>query len=238
MTLDTLEAAGLEHELKFRLPSRHSHAALTYLSSLCRRDPKYPSNVVSSIYYDTPGLDLLGEKSESHHFKIKVRLRWYQDAAGNAASEASFLELKYRYGSRRKKLRVQAPLAARWLAGTRLDHPSLRDAPLLLASLQLAPPRGLHPMLVVRYRRHRFVDPPSGSRICLDTDVRPTRVNARRVHRRNPAPLADAVLEVKNPNGELPGRLGPLLRTGVRLDSFSKYGACFESVLGPSLGRH
>ncbi len=238
MTLDTSQTQSLEHELKFRLSSWHSHAMLAYLSSLCRRDPKYPQNVVSSIYYDTPGLDLLGEKSDSHLFKTKVRLRWYQDAGGKVPNEASFLELKYRYGSRRKKLRVATDLGAGWLSRARLDHPALRDAPLLLGSQQLAPPRGLHPMLVVRYQRHRFVDPSSGSRICLDTAIGPGRVNAQRVHRRNPAPLEDAVLEVKNQSGDLPAQLRPILRAGARLDSFSKYAACFESVLGPNLVRH
>src|SRR5687767_2212420 len=114
--------AALERELKFVLPEAQAAGALSLLRALCRPDPRYGAARVSTIYYDTPALQLLGEKLDSDFYKLKVRLRWYESPDLEATS---FLELKSRVGSLRHKARVATPLRARWLDTASLEERAL-----------------------------------------------------------------------------------------------------------------
>ncbi len=184
-----------------------------------------------SIYYDTLDLRFFQEKLASDDRKTKVRVRWYEDPVRGRVLPASFLEVKYRLGSRRKKLRVKAQEPAAWFSGTSLESPRLLPIPSRLRSIGLEPPAGLQPLLTVRYHRRRFVEPLSRSRISLDTAISVHRANRRLLPWRKSIPLDTGVLEVKNMMGDLPARLRPLLGTGIRLSSFSKYGACLQMLL-------
>ncbi len=82
------------------------------LRALLREDRRHPANVVVSIYYDTRGVDLLHDKIDGQRFKTKVRLRWYEKLAAGQPESPVFAELKYRIGSRRRKLRARAPLGS------------------------------------------------------------------------------------------------------------------------------
>lgn len=228
------EEAELEHELKFLLPASRIAPALTCLSKLCRPDPKYPANEVHSLYYDTPGLELLYGKLNGDLYKTKVRLRWYRSAAADNdgwGDGGTFIEIKQRFGTRRKKIRAQAPWRADWVAGNSLGHADLLAAPASLGPAGTAMAGWLQPYLVVSYLRRRFDDPLSGSRISLDTKLAVERVNPRRLALR-PASLSTvAVLEIKNRHGEVPASLDPLLTIGSSRAAFSKYGACFSAAL-------
>lgn len=235
----TGDEAGLEHEIKYLLPPSRIAPALACLRSLCRPDPVYPSNEVHSLYYDTPGLELLYAKLNGDLYKTKVRLRWYRDGAvgnGGWGEGGSYIEVKQRFGSRRKKLRAEAPWRADWIAATSLGHSELLEGPASLGPLGRAMVGWLQPYLVVSYERRRFDDPLSDTRISLDTNLAVERVNPGRLALR-PASLSSlAVLEIKNRRGELPARLRPLLTIGSRRAAFSKYGACFSAALTGSAG--
>ena len=88
------------------------------------------------------------------------------------------------------------------------------------------------PALVVRYRRRRFVDPASGSRLSLDTAIRPCAIRQGFPVGRLGVPLRSAVVEVKNHAGVPPPALAPLLGRLTRGISFSKYERCFAAALG------
>lgn len=220
-------ASPAEYELKYLLPRAAVPAARGALRTLCRRDGAHPRNDVVTTYYDTPDLDCLRDKLASHHDKVKLRLRWYAAAAG-PADGPSFLELKFRIGAHRRKLRVEAPFRAAWLESAALDHPLLVRLPERLRDLGLIPSAGLRPVLTVRYSRRRYFEPGSGSRISLDAEIRTARVSPSLLPPPPPLPLGTAVLEVKNRVGELPPNLRPILRLGARRGSFSKYLACYE----------
>ncbi len=223
-------ASPPEFELKYLLPGPAAAAALGALRTLCRPDRRYPCNDVLTIYYDTPELDCLRDKLASHLYKAKLRLRWYE-GAGAGADGGSFLELKFRLGPRRRKLRLETPLEAGWLRTAALDDRRLERLPARLRSLELIPPAGLRPVLTVRYRRRRFVEPCTGSRVSLDSEIRTASVNRRLLRTPPRWPLRQTVLEVKNRSGELPPNLRPLLRLGARRSSFSKYLGCFERAV-------
>jgi hypothetical protein len=219
---------GLEREVKFVLPEARGTVALALLRALCRPDPKYPATVVSTIYYDTPGLQLLAEKLDSDYLKLKVRLRWYGNPGPRTGPAVSFLEVKNRVGGLRDKARVGTPLPAGWLDTVSLDDPALVRVLELAAPLGIPLPMPLRPVLMLRYSRSRFVEPVSGTRVSLDLDIAAVRGPLGAIHG---GTLPVAVLEIKGGGDDLPRTLGPLAHLGARRTSFSKYGAAARTFL-------
>jgi hypothetical protein len=214
----------LERELKFVLPSSRAGFAGRLLQTLCKPDGQYPDADVWTVYYDSPGFDSLDEKLNSDYLKTKIRLRWYA-APGGAGEGPVFLEAKQRVGNRRDKVRVRLPVPAETLAGRRLDDAAFRLAPELLAANGILLGPDWQPMLALRYRRRRFVDVPTGTRVSLDSEIMATSVNPRYLFARKLGPLRVAVVEVKGSAEVLPGALRPLLALGLRKESLSKYAA-------------
>jgi hypothetical protein len=223
---------ALEHELKFVFPAARGAEVLARLSALTLPDPGHPANVVASIYYDTPALDSLYEKIDSHLAKVKYRLRWYEEPGVGAGDEPGFLEVKRRFGTRRAKRRTAVPLTASRLAGSSLLDPALAALPRELWRIGVPPPPGLTPCVALRYERHRFVDPAGPTRLNLDRGIVLAASDPRRLPPGPRAPLPVAVLEVKNREGRLPRRLAALLPPGWRLVSLSKYAVCFLAARG------
>ena len=216
--------AGGELERKLLLPDEAAPAALRLLERRCRADPAFPVGIVSSIYYDTPDLALLDEKLDSDFVKTKVRLRWYSDLDTGRPGPEAWLELKRRLGPTRTKLRKRTGRSGAWAAEEPLDSPELLH---LLGLLGRADglPRRLRPVLEVRYARHRFVDPESGSRVCLDHEIRVPRTARARLGTAASGALRVAVVELKFPGHAQPALLRTLGALGCRPSSFSKYAA-------------
>jgi VTC domain len=211
-----------ERELKFTLPSGRAHLARRRLESLCRRDPEFPSAIVWTVYYDTPALASLGEKLNSDYLKRKIRVRWYSDLAGRVTGPA-FVEAKMRLGTHRSKVRARVPYPADEIARWDLQDPRLLGLPLLLREHGILGQGSWQPMMLIRYRRDRFIEPLTQSRVSLDTDIVASAVNPRFQSVTDRSPLATAVLEVKGRCDELPPALRPLLSLGMHKRSFSKF---------------
>jgi len=226
-----LEPHQLERELKFLLPAARGVLARSVLDAVCKTDVEYPAATLSTIYFDTPDLRFLGEKVNSDYLKTKVRLRWYAPIGGQDDSARAFLEIKMRVGDRRRKARLQTALTARTLTDLPFDSPEFEEV------LELARPQGfqlparLLPVLLIRYDRHRFVEPLSSSRISIDMNIRAPRGHHRLVRDPAPVTLRHAVLEVKGGGTELPRVLHPLIRMGARRGSSSKYAAAAFAML-------
>jgi hypothetical protein len=212
----------LERELKFVMPAARVDVVHRSLAMMCRADAKYPDADVHTVYYDTPAFASLYEKLNSDYLKLKVRVRWYA-APGGRGDGPVFLEAKKRIGNRREKLRVRLPFTADEVHGRALDDPIFQSLPARLAAAGVALQADWQPMVALRYRRRRFVDPPTGSRLSLDSDIQATRVNPRFLFVRSLGVLPIAVLEVKGYADELPGHLRGLLPLGLRKQSLSKY---------------
>jgi hypothetical protein len=86
------------------------------------------------------------------------------------------------------------------------------------------------PVLQLRYRRDRFTEPVTRARVSLDAEIRAAAVNHRFITACDTTALGLAVLEIKGAEEELPQRLRPLLRLGMRQRSFSKYLAVYQHV--------
>ncbi len=215
-------ASSGERELKFTVPAGRVHLARRRLDSLCRRDPEFPSAIIWTIYYDTPAFVSLGEKINSDYLKRKIRVRWYSDLEGRASGPA-FVEAKLRVGTRRSKARAVLPYPAEEVASWDLDDRRLLSFPLLLRDHGILDQDAWQPMIQIRYRRDRFIEPLTRSRVSLDADISGSAVNTRFFPVADLSPVSTAVLEVKGRGDELPALLRPLLALGMHKRSFSKF---------------
>jgi hypothetical protein len=228
VALERTSGSG-DHELKFSLPAGRVDLVRRLLDDTCRRDVDYPAALVWTIYYDTPDLRALAEKLNSDYLKSKVRLRWYSDLEGQVSGSA-FIEAKARVGNRRVKVRTAAPHAAPVIASWSLQDPRLLAFPRLLRPQGIAVGDDWQPVLQLRYRRDRFTEPVTRARVSLDADIRAAAVSHRFIAACDATALGLAVLEIKGAEEELPQRLRPLLRLGMRQRSFSKYLAVYQHV--------
>ena len=229
MVYSTIPVLAGERELKYGLPSARADIARRLLDRYCRRDPAFPEAVVWTIYYDTPGLRSLGEKINSDYLKQKVRVRWYSDLDGRPAGP-SFVEAKLRVGNRRLKVRAPLPYSAGELASWDLQDPRLLQLPLALKEQGIDLRNPWRPVLLLRYRRDRFIEPISGSRVSLDADIAAAAVHPGSLSAADFSPLGSAVVEVKGSADELPLALRGLLHLGAQKCSFSKYLAVYSHM--------
>lgn len=218
-----------ERELKFTLANARAHVARRWLERTCRRDPEFPTAIVWTVYYDTPDLVSLGEKINSDFLKRKIRVRWYGNESGPVTGPA-FVEAKCRVGTQRSKVRERLPFPAEQVADWDLQDPRFRALPALLREHGIVAHGSWLPLLLLRYRRDRFVEPLSRSRVSLDSDIAAAAVNPRVLSGCDLSPLNVAVLEVKGAGDRLPIALQSLLQLGMHKRSFSKYLAVYAHM--------
>lgn len=212
----------MSFESKYVAASHIAPQMLRRLEASCRADGEHPTNRVHSVYFDTPQLEAIAEVDNGDYHKLKIRLRWYTDAGG--AATTGYLECKRKRGPQRAKGRVAVPdfdselplHDGRWLR-----------LPPRLATAGHPIPRGqLQPTLHISYRRHRFVEPLTGMRLALDSNIRVVRANRRfsalAAIAAVPAPFM--VFEAKGDQRRLPPTLAFVRAFGARRQSFSKYG--------------
>ena len=228
LTSDT-QTAACDRELKYGLPAGRAGLARRMLSAACRPDDEYPSGCVWTIYYDTPGLASLREKVNSDYLKLKIRLRWYSGLDRVPAGPA-FIEAKRRVGTRREKVRLELPYTAPDLADWALEDGRLAALPQLLRTKGIALHGIWHPVVLLRYRRERFVEHLSRARVNLDTDIAALALHSGFSSTNTPGPLGFAVVEVKGSHNELPIVLRNLVCLGARKLSVSKFLAIHRHV--------
>jgi VTC domain-containing protein len=224
-----LPAASGDRELKYVLPVGRVGLARRMLAASCRADQEYPSAFVWTIYYDTPRLASLSEKINSDYLKLKIRLRWYSELDWSPRGGA-FIEAKRRVGSRRDKVRFEVPHPAAELAQWSLEDKRLTMLPRLLGAHGITLHDIWHPVILIRYRRDRFVEPVSRARVNLDSEIAALALHSGLSSTFDPGPLALGVVEVKGWEEELPIALRNLLVLGARKQSFSKFHAVHRYV--------
>ncbi len=205
-----------------------------WLDFHCVRDPKYYSSVVSTVYFDTPQLQLYREKRNGDYLKSKIRLRWYEDwrEMKPGKTVCGFLELKRRVGVLRQKERIEVSLSSQSLLDNPLKNKEIMELPVLMKQTAENLPEMLAPMLHIQYNRYRFVDPQSASRVSLDTDICCLNVNDDYLAGFPPIFLDAGVMEFKGTNRELPATFLPIMDY-ITKDAFSKYARCFEHLMQP-----
>jgi hypothetical protein len=220
-----------QHETKFVINNSAVHLIIQWLRCRCVGDRQFPAGIVSSIYYDTRDWRFLREKINSDYLKTKVRLRWYADIDSEEPEDESYLEAKYKVGSRREKVRIRTDFSGKWLSRVSLDNKKLLGIPDLLRSKGVMVGAALCPAFKITYKRLRFLEPTTGARLSVDYDIRAADVNRQMLPRANPFVLRSAVFELKGPMRELPDVLGQLTALGCRKQSFSKYSACYARIM-------
>ena len=224
-----------QREWKYVFANRRARLLGDWLETRCRPDPLFAAGRITSIYFDTPEGSLLDEKLNSDYLKTKVRLRWYGDWITGAPAGGVFLEVKQRIGSTRRKFRRVLDWAAEELEAMPLEDPRLLAIPRLAMEAGFFFVRPLRPAICLAYRRRRYLEPETGTRICLDQDIAPVRIHGERggVARQ---PIPEGVFEVKGTAEQLPAALQPLMALGCRRQSFSKYERCMEQRIPAAPG--
>ena len=140
------------------------------------------------------------------------------------------LEVKLKRGGLRDKLRLPVDVSATELCSVGLAELHRPNVTALLRSHGVVSASPLFPMFQIDYTRVRLVHPASGAGLCLDYDIRVSRINRRLVSRHDPRLLPQGVFEMKGRRTRLAYDLSFLTRFGCRKQSFSKYLACFRQL--------
>lgn len=188
--------------------------------ALGREGLRYP---ISSLYLDTPALDLYRGTTEAHKNRFKLRIRAYTDRE----EDLVFLEIKKRANLivRKRRVAVKRSQAIALLQG-RLPS-GVRDA-VFEEFAQLTMRIGARPMLRVRYKREAYEstgrDP---VRVTLDTElmhsVTPDADLGLANGRWEETPTEGIILEVKFTDA-CPSWATNMLRTlGLERTSVPKY---------------
>ena len=221
----------LVNERKFSGSAHCLQQALAIVEARCSHDDWFPEGIVNSIYFDTPGLRAYHEKANGDNIKTKIRVRWYGEADSLPAEVPVFIEVKGRIGSARNKVRHETTAPRGLLTATPLEGFALIDF-LVANSKALGVPvsREWGPVCCISYRRRRFFDVPSMSRVSIDFDIEARRFNRAMFPWARPVALDSIVCEFKNKGGEPPIWAEHMLAAGLRYGSFSKYGRCMERL--------
>ena len=224
-----------ESELKFTFESSVAASIKYGVESVCIADEAFSENVISSVYFDTSDWVFAMDKASSDYLKTKVRLRWYRDERANRESTSSkcFLEFKRKIGSKRTKKRVLMPFdgeeaISRLQEGGCMDmirgHIS-ENAPDLVGFF-------IEPKFVVRYKRSRYYEPFSDTRISFDTDIHAFSVGRNFAQFSADIILNESVLEVKGVCDDMPQALRSFHAGRLRKAAFSKYYESFKLLTG------
>ncbi len=217
-------------EYKFLVDPRRRETVSAWLSHACLPAPEFPVGRVTSCYYDTRDWDSYFESIDGDFSKQKIRLRWY-DALPWSGLATAFLEAKEKEGFETWKRRVQLDLDASPLRNRELSVALPNTAlQLALADLGVFDAPGLLPAVLISYRRERFVEPVSGLRLALDSEIEAYQLR----HGTNwpMTRLPSVVLEVKGRFTELPLKLRGLKRFAEVWSAHSKYSLAVEALAG------
>jgi hypothetical protein len=232
-------------EQKFFIAPKDVAWARALLRRTCRLDPQFPVGQVNSVYFDTMDLDQHERSTSGDLVKDKVRIRWYGEeldphrplVGHNAAPPVVgrkitvWLELKSRRGFSSTKQRLPLSVLSERLAWQELPYGIVPPNTLTytMARFGFFPPGRILPVITISYFRHRFVEPVTGYRLSIDSNIRSSLLIPGRGCNERGLELPGAVVEVKSPSPDLPLSLRELVEIGSSWTRLSKYSACHDS---------
>jgi hypothetical protein len=220
-------------ERKFFVPPAKTIFARSLLSHTCLPDGKYPQGTINSLYFDTPDLDHFQKSDDGNYERDKICIRWYDNPGDLKGMVPVYLELKSKKGfvSRKKRRKIFVPaerlkriqyddtiVARNVISGTLTEFGYFSKEPLI-------------PVIVVTYRRFRFTEIMTGTRLSFDWRICSTLTNHVLGHTRLNLMLEGGVIEIKSPTVEIPVSLRSLVELGTDWTRFSKYAGCLESQM-------
>lgn len=216
------------HEVKFMGPARQAWFAAASLEALCAPDDAFPTNVVHTVYFDSPDLASYAEKANGDYLKTKIRLRWYAGPGGAPAGGSAWpawLEVKAREGSRGTKRRLALELAG----PSPLDG---LDPDALAAIVREHLGSAWRPTCWLSYTRTRLRGPDDETRVSVDRDLRVEWVASWIPTRPAGAGPPIFVVEVKGPTPAVHPTLSTLIVRHARKRTVSKYALCLDHARG------
>ena len=232
-TVPTSAQSTPRFERKFFILPRNIGFAYATLRQICRADSEYPEGQVNSLYFDTPDLEQYFRSESGDFRKEKVRIRWYGQPGNRQEAVSVFLELKSRQGFASSKQRRRLLVSAQHLEPAHLGA-GIADKKTLvntLAEFGHFPSRPLQPIIMICYRRYRFNEMLTGTRVSFDYNIVSSVVAPGLGYRERDLRLEGGVIEVKGPTLELPVTLRHIRLLDADWSRFSKYGQCIESHL-------
>ena len=229
--MGAMQSCFERREKKYLLTGAQYRAMRVGMAAHMRPD-EHPRYVISNLYYDTEGFDLIRSSLEKPVYKEKLRLRSY---GVPGSRDSVFVELKKKYDGVVYKRRVTTELcrAERWLSGAQPGdgRQISREIDWFLHFYQP------EPKVFLAYDREAYAAAEGGElRITFDTALR-ARSNDLdlRLGDHGVALLPEDVylMEIKIPSAA-PLWLARLLSDkGIFPTSFSKYGSYYKQyVLG------
>lgn len=219
-------------EQKFLVPQFLVGEILQFLKHSCVEDRRYKEDTVCSLYFDSNDLRSFFEVINGDICKDKLRLRWYESSSGKKKGKKfeAYLEVKKKEGFRSEKIRKKITLNSEMLSNPMREENFLTDD-LKMAFAEIDGPGSdqQHPILLIKYKRSRFVEPLSGMRLCLDTEIRVSDVNSRILKQSRPVMTNKSVLEIKGDHYIWPKFLSNFQSFPLRAGSFSKYAFCVDA---------
>lgn len=221
-------------EQKYNFPLSLKNLLRNWLDYACVPDPEHPIGTIHSIYYDTPDLRHYSEKVNSDYQKSKVRLRWYGrlECMDPAAEVTCFLEVKNKFGAIRRKGRTIVKLPAKVLQDDPYVHPRLLALGDEALEHEYRRMGILVPMADIRYNRLRYVEPRTGARVSLDTEIECPRMNRAFLPGLVRPRLDKGVFEIKSPHRHLLAAFEPV-SAHLTKTAFSKYYECLGWLFEP-----
>ena len=254
--IDTFE----RKEVKHVLDARQYEAIQRVLREHMDVDA-YGQTTITSVYYDTPGWDLIARSLEKPLYKEKLRVRVYGDDMGVKTAPA-FVEIKKKYKGIVYKRRVCMTQEAvgEYFCGApyelaQANHPLedelAREGALSAKSLQIAGEidrfREFHGPLsasmIIRVKRTAWAPKPDAGedfatenlRITFDNDLQYCNLRERRPAYRQLRGEGTTIMEVKA-MGAMPSWLTDALsELKIFPSSFSKYGEAYKTI---QMGEH
>lgn len=241
-SVSPLPQTGSERfERKFFLPGSMIPFASHLLSHCCPADRQYPQGTVHSVYYDTPEMDFFRDSQEGNYGRVKIRIRWYDFPAAETMT-CAFLELKSKRGYAGSKQRKTLSVPTERLDNRNhpqdvLPYPAVMRG---LAEFGYCSPNLLKPLIRISYRRMRFVDRLTHSRISLDWDIRSNLIRPDASRREGAIRMEGGIIEIKGRSMDIPHTLQSIRDLGTDWSRYSKYASCVEAHLEEpgSIGRH
>jgi VTC domain len=239
-------------EQKYFVRPQRQSLALALLRRTCRVEALHPADQVNSLYFDTPDLDQHERSLAGEYAKDKIRIRWYgeeynphhtdgmdgedmpaQSVSADGAEGPTvqvWLELKSRRGFASMKQRLPFDVPATALAFSALSR-GIVPADLLMrtmAGFGFIARRRLVSVVAISYRRFRFVEPETGSRVSIDSHIRSSVIMPGIGRGERGLELPGAVVEVKGSLFDLPRSLHRLAEIGTSWTRYSKYSSSLE----------
>lgn len=238
-------------EQKFFLAPDRLILALALIRRTCRWDDEYREEQINSLYFDTPQLEQHERSLAGEFAKAKIRIRWYgtendpqkyfgatADSALRSGCVPVWLELKERRGfaSTKQRIRFDVPTVALQPEALAKGIVPLSTLMTTIASFGFFVPQRLCPVIVISYWRRRFVEPRTGFRVAIDSDIRSSVIMSGIGRGERGLRLAGAVAEIKGTSAELPVRLRELGDLGSSWTRFSKYSSSLTAHAGDLAG--